>query len=404
MERIQMTTPLVEMDGDEMAAVLWKYTKEKLVLPFVDLKVDYYDLGIRNRDETEDQVTVDSALAAKKYGVAVKCATITPNLERMQEYSLKKMWKSPNATIRSLLDGTVFRSPILIPVIEPYIKSWREPVTLARHAYGDLYRATEMKIEKPGTCELVYTDEDGNETRELVHQFKSSGVVQGIHNLDTSIENFARCCLKYAQDVRQDLIFSAKDTISKVYDRNFRDIFARIYEEEFREPYEMLGISYQYCLIDDAVSRVIKSHGGYVWACQNYDGDVMSDMLATAYGSAAMMTSVLVSPEGQYEYEAAHGTVRRHFYKYRDGKEKASTNPLAIILAWAGALEKRGELDKNLPLKQFGSQLRKTAVQTVEYGIMTADLIPITSHPEPQMVTGLQFMDAVAQRMQHIYA
>lgn len=404
MEKIKMTTPIVEMDGDEMAAVLWAATKEKLVLPYVDLLEEYYDLGIENRDRTDDQVTKDSAMAAKKYGVAVKCATITPNLERMQEYNLKKMYKSPNGTIRSILDGTVFRAPILIPGIQPYIKSWVSPVTLARHAYGDLYNAAEMRIEAPGTCELVYTAEDGTERRELIHKFTSPGIVQGSHNLDKSISNFARCCLKYALEEKQDLVFSAKDTISKVYDRNFREIFQKIYEEEFKESYEMLGIHYQYCLIDDAVSKVIKSPGGYVWACQNYDGDVMSDMLATAYGSAAMMTSVLVSPDGKYEYEAAHGTVRRHYYKYKDGKEKASTNPLAIILAWAGALGKRGELDGNKELKEFGDNLRQATLQTVEFGTMTADLFRISTHPNPVMVTGLQFMEVVKKRMDEIYA
>ena len=313
MEKIKMTTPLVEMDGDEMAAILWKETREKLVLPFVDLMVDYYDLSIRNRDRTDDQVTVDSANAANKYGVSVKCATITPNLERMQEYQLKKMWKSPNATIRSIMDGTVFRAPILIKGIEPYIKTWTKPITLARHAYGDLYRASEMKIDQPGKCELVFTAEDGTETRELIHNFTSPGIAQGIHNLDASIRSFARCCMTYALDVKQDLIFSAKDTISKVYDRNFREIFKDVFMSEFMEAFEKAGITYQYCLIDDAISRAVKNQGGYVWACQNYDGDVMSDMLATAYGSAAMMTSVLVSPNGKYEYEAAHESACNHY-------------------------------------------------------------------------------------------
>lgn len=403
MEKITMTTPLVEMDGDEMAAILWKETKEKLVLPFVDLNVEYYDLSIRNRDLTEDQVTVDSAYAAKKYGVAVKCATITPNLERMQEYDLKKMWKSPNATIRSIMDGTVFRAPILIDGIQPYIKTWTKPITLARHAYGDLYRASEMKIDGPGRCELVFTAEDGTEKRELIHQFTSPGVAQGIHNLDSSIRSFARCCLSYALDVRQDLIFSAKDTISKVYDRNFREIFKEVFMSEFMEAFEQAGITYQYCLIDDAVSKAIKNPGGYVWACQNYDGDVMSDMLATAYGSAAMMTSVLVSPDGKYEYEAAHGTVRRHYYSYLEGGV-ASTNPIAIIMAWANALEKRGELDGNQALTDFGRNMQKAAIQTVESGIMTADLKKVTTIPNPRVVTGLVFIAAVQERLSRYYS
>ena len=364
MEQIEMSTPLVEMDGDEMAAILWKETKEQLILPFVNLKVEYYDLGIRNRDATEDQVTIDSAEATKKYGVAVKCATITPNLERVQEYNLKKMWKSPNATIRAALDGTVFRAPILIKGIEPYVKSWKKPITLARHAYGDLYRAAEMRIDRPGKCELVFTDENGQETRQLVHQFTAPGVVSGSHNLDASIWNFARCCMNYALDVKENLLFSAKDTNTKVYDRQFRQIFKQVFMDEYVEAFNQAGITYEYCLIDDAVSKAIKNEGGYVWACQNYDGDVMSDMLANAYGSAAMMTSVLVSPGGQYEYEAAHGTVRRHYYRYLEGGV-AYTNPLAIIFAWGSALEKRGELDGNIPLRDFGRLLRQVTVRTV---------------------------------------
>lgn len=399
MDKIKMTTPLVEMDGDEMAAILWRETKEKLVLPFVDLAVDYYDLGIRNRDNTEDQVTVESALAAKKYGVAVKCATITPNLERIREYNLKKMWKSPNATIRSALDGTVFRAPILIKGIEPYVKTWEKPITLARHAYGDLYRGTEMKIDGPGVCELVFTAEDGTERRELIHKFTGPGVAQGIHNLDASIRSFARCCMTYALDVKQDLIFSAKDTISKVYDRNFREIFKEVFMEEYMEKFRHAGLHYEYCLIDDAVSRVIKNSGGYVWACQNYDGDVMSDMLATAYGSAAMMTSVLVSPDGVYEYEAAHGTVRRHYYQYLEGGV-ASTNPLAIIMAWSGGLKKRGELDKNEALAGFGQALEEEAVRLVEQGVMTADLEKVTTNPNPHVVTGLRFIDILQKRLE----
>lgn len=398
MEQIEMSTPLVEMDGDEMAAILWKETKEQLILPFVNLKVEYYDLGIRNRDATEDQVTIDSAEATKKYGVAVKCATITPNLERVQEYNLKKMWKSPNVTIRAALDGTVFRAPILIKGIEPYVKSWKKPITLARHAYGDLYRAAEMRIDRPGKCELVFTDENGQETRQLVHQFTAPGVVSGSHNLDASIWNFARCCMNYALDVKENLLFSAKDTISKVYDRQFREIFKQVFMDEYVEAFNQAGITYEYCLIDDAVSKAIKNEGGYVWACQNYDGDVMSDMLATAYGSAAMMTSVLVSPGGQYEYEAAHGTVRRHYYRYLEGGV-AYTNPLAIIFAWGSALEKRGELDGNIPLRDFGRLLRQVTVRTVESGIMTADLKKVTTIPNPHVVTGLRFIELVQKKL-----
>ena len=398
MVQIEMSTPLVEMDGDEMAAILWKETKEQLILPFVNLKVEYYDLGIRNRDATEDQVTIDSAGATKKYGVAVKCATITPNLERVQEYNLKKMWKSPNATIRAALDGTVFRAPILIKGIEPYVKSWKKPITLARHAYGDLYRAAEMRIDRPGKCELVFTDENGQETRQLVHQFTAPGVVSGSHNLDASIWNFARCCMNYALDVKENLLFSAKDTISKVYDRQFREIFKQVFMDEYVEAFNQAGITYEYCLIDDAVSKAIKNEGGYVWACQNYDGDVMSDMLATAYGSAAMMTSVLVSPGGQYEYEAAHGTVRRHYYRYLEGGV-AYTNPLAIIFAWGSALEKRGELDGNIPLRDFGRLLRQVTVRTVESGIMTADLKKVTTIPNPHVVTGLRFIELVQKKL-----
>ena len=396
MEKIKMTTPLVEMDGDEMAAILWKETKEKLVLPFVDLMVEYYNLNIRNRDFTDDQVTIDSANAANKYGVAVKCATITPNLERMQEYQLKKMWKSPNATIRSIMDGTVFRAPILIKGIEPYIKTWTKPITLARHAYGDLYRASEMKIDQPGKCELVFTAEDGTETRELIHSFTTPGVVQGIHNLDASIRSFARCCMSYALDVKQDLIFSAKDTISKVYDRNFREIFKDVFMNEFMEDFEKAGISYQYCLIDDAVSRAVKNQGGYVWACQNYDGDVMSDMVSSAFGSLAMMTSVLVSPSGVYEYEAAHGTVQRHYYKYLKGEE-TSTNSVATIFAWTGALRKRGEMDKLEDLVTFANKLEKATIATIENGKMTKDLALITSLKDVTVLNSENFIKAIRE-------
>ena len=392
MEKIQMTTPIVEMDGDEMAGILWKEVKRQLVEPFVELKEEYYDLSIRSRDETEDQVTVDSALATKKYGVAVKCATITANLERMQEFNLKKMYKSPNATIRSILDGTVFRTPILIDGIDPLVKTWKEPITLARHAYGDVYRASEMKIDEPGKVELVYTKADGEETRQTVHEFKGPGVVSGMHNLESSIEGFARTCMNYALAVRQDLLFSSKDTISKVYDRYFKDIFKRVYLNEFIEKFSALGIKYEYCLIDDAVSRAIKTSGGYVWATQNYDGDVMSDMLATAYGSNAMMTSVLMSPDGKFEYEAAHGTVRRHYYRYLEGAV-VSTNPMALIYTWSGGLEKRGELDGNEKLQRFGRLIRDSARNVIESrGIMTADLAKITSKPDPLVVTGHQFI------------
>ena len=400
MEKIQMSTPIVEMDGDEMAGILWKEVKRQLVEPFVDLKEEYYDLSIRSRDETDDQITVDSALAAKKYGVAVKCATITANAERVEEFKLKKQYKSPNGTIRSILDGTVFRTPILISGIEPLVKTWKKPITLARHAYGDVYRATEMQIRKPGRVELVYTDEDGNETRQTVHEFKEPGVVSGMHNLDKSIEGFARTCMNYALNLKQDLLFSSKDTISKVYDREFKDIFKRIYLDEYIEKFSAAGIKYEDCLIDDAVSRAIKSQGGYVWATHNYDGDVMSDMLATAYGSNAMMTSVLTSPDGKFEYEAAHGTVRRHYYRYLQG-EVVSTNPMALIYTWSGGLEKRGELDGNEKLQRFGRMIRESAANVVEArGIMTADLAKITSKPDPLVVTGHQFIALTRARLE----
>lgn len=405
MDKIKMTTPIVEMDGDEMAGILWKEVKAQLVEPFVDLKEEYYDLSIRSRDETEDQVTVDSALATKKYGVAVKCATITANLERMKEFNLKKMYRSPNATIRSVLDGTVFRTPILVDGIEPLVKSWKAPITLARHAYGDIYRAAEMVIEKPGKVELVYTAEDGTEGWRLpVHEFREPGIVSGMHNLDRSIEGFARTCMNYALSVRQNLLFSSKDTISKTYDRRFKDIFKQIYLDEFIERFSSAGIQYEYCLIDDAVSRAIKSPGGYVWATQNYDGDVMSDMLATAYGSNAMMTSVLVSPDGNYEYEAAHGTVRRHYYRYLQG-EVVSTNPMALICTWSGGLEKRGELDGSEKLRRFGRMIREAALQVIEEdNTMTADLARITSRSEPLTVTGHQFIALVRDRLEQMMA
>lgn len=402
MEKIKMNTPIVEMDGDEMARILWEEVKKQLVEPFVELNEEYYDLSIRSRDETDDQITIDSALAAKKYGVAVKCATITANLERMQEYNLKKMYKSPNATIRSILDGTVFRKPILVDGVEPLVKTWKQPITLARHAYGDVYRASEMLIDEPGRVELVYTKANGEEVRQAVHEFKTRGIVTGQHNLDKSIEGFARTCMNYALSVKQNLVFSSKDTISKVYDRRFKDIFKEIYLDEYIEKFSAVGIKYEYCLIDDAVSRAIKSPGGYVWATHNYDGDVMSDMLATAYGSNAMMTSVLVSPDGKYEFEAAHGTVRRHYYRYLQG-EIVSTNPMALIYTWAGGLEKRGELDGNEKLQRFGQLIVEAAKNVIEVrGIMTADLAKITSKHDPLVVTGHQFINLVRTKLEQL--
>ena len=370
MTKIAMTTPLVEMDGDEMTRILWKMIKDELILPFVDLKTEYYDLGLPYRDETNDQVTIDSANATKKYGVAVKCATITPNAARVEEYHLKEMWKSPNGTIRAILDGTVFRAPILVKGIEPNVKSWKKPITIARHAYGDVYKSSEMKIPAAGKVELVYTNEAGEEVRELVHTFDGPGIVQGMHNTEKSISSFARSCFNYALDTKQDLWFATKDTISKKYDHTFKDIFQEIYDKEYADKFKDAGIEYFYTLIDDAVARVIKSEGGYIWACKNYDGDVMSDMVATAFGSLAMMTSVLVSPEGVYEYEAAHGTVQRHYYKYLKG-EKTSSNPIATIFAWSGALRKRGELDHNPALMEYADKLEQASIDTVESGIMT---------------------------------
>ncbi len=399
MEKIMMTTPLVEMDGDEMTRILWKMIKEELIEPFVELKTEYYDLGLEHRNETNDQVTVDASNATKKYGVAVKCATITPNAARVEEYSLKEMWKSPNGTIRAMLDGTVFRAPIIVKGIEPYVKTWKKPITLARHAYGDVYKATEMRIPGAGKCELVYTAEDGSETRALVHSFKGAGVVQGQHNLDDSIESFAKSCFQYALDTRQDLWFAAKDTISKKYDHHFKDIFAEIFETEYQEKFKEAGITYFYTLIDDAVARVVKSEGGFIWACKNYDGDVMSDLVATAFGSLAMMTSVLVSPHGYYEYEAAHGTVQRHYYKHLKGEE-TSTNSMATIFAWSGALRKRGELD-NLPeLVAFADKLEKASIQTIEEGKMTKDLALITSLKEVEVLNSLDFIKAVRATME----
>ncbi|HIV12481.1 MAG: NADP-dependent isocitrate dehydrogenase [Clostridiales bacterium] len=399
MKKISMQTPLVEMDGDEMTRILWKMIKEDLLLPFVDLKTEYYDLGLTHRNETNDQVTIDAANATKKYGVAVKCATITPNAARVKEYSLKEMYKSPNGTIRAMLDGTVFRAPIVVKGIEPCVKNWKKPITLARHAYGDVYKNTEMKIPGPGKVELVYTAQDGTETRELVHQFDGPGIAQGMHNLNGSIESFARSCFNYALDTKQDLWFATKDTISKKYDHTFKDIFQEIYDSEYKEKFEQAGITYFYTLIDDAVARVMKAEGGFIWACKNYDGDVMSDMVSSAFGSLAMMTSVLVSPHGYYEYEAAHGTVQRHYYKYLKG-ETTSTNSVATIFAWTGALRKRGELDGNQELMVFADKLEKATLDTIESGQMTKDLAAITSLKNPKVLDSEGFIKAIAQRLE----
>ena len=398
MSKIGMTTPLVEMDGDEMTRILWKMIKEELLLPFIDLKTEYYDLGLEHRNETNDQVTVDAANATKKYGVAVKCATITPNGARMDEYKLKEMWKSPNGTIRAMLDGTVFRAPIIVKGIEPCVRNWKKPITLARHAYGDVYKNAEMVIPGPGKVELVYTAQDGSETRELVHEFKGSGIVQGMHNLDASIESFARSCFTYALDTHQDLWFATKDTISKKYDHTFKDIFQEIYQGEFQEKFEKAGLTYFYTLIDDAVARVMKAEGGFIWACKNYDGDVMSDMVSSAFGSLAMMTSVLVSPQGYFEYEAAHGTVQRHYYKHLKGEE-TSTNSVATIFAWTGALRKRGELDNNQELVDFAGRLEKATLETIEGGQMTKDLALITSIPNPTVLNSRDFILAIRDRL-----
>ncbi|MBE6022871.1 MAG: NADP-dependent isocitrate dehydrogenase [Cellulosilyticum sp.] len=394
MEKIKMTTPLVEMDGDEMTRILWQIIKDELLTPFIDLKTEYYDLGLEYRNETNDQVTVDSAEATKKYGVAVKCATITPNAARMSEYTLKEMWKSPNGTIRAILDGTVFRAPIVVKGIEPNVKTWKKPITIARHAYGDVYKATEMKIPGAGKAELVYTNEKGEEVRELIHNFTGAGVIQGQHNLCDSIESFARSCFNYALDTKQDLWFATKDTISKKYDHTFKDIFQEIYDAEYAEKFTSAGIEYFYTLIDDAVARVMKSEGGYIWACKNYDGDVMSDMISSAFGSLAMMTSVLVSPEGYYEYEAAHGTVQRHYYKHLKGEE-TSTNSIATIFAWTGALRKRGELDHIPALCEFADKLEKASLQTIEEGKMTKDLALITTLPNPVVLNSQDFIKAI---------
>ena len=394
MEKIKMPTPLVEMDGDEMTRVLWKMIKDELLTPFIELNTEYYDLGLEHRNETDDQVTIDSAEATKKYKVAVKCATITPNAARVEEYNLKKMYKSPNGTIRAALDGTVFRAPIVVKGIEPCVRNWKKPITIARHAYGDVYKSVEMKIPGAGKAELVYTDENGNETRETIHNFTSAGVIQGQHNLTPSIESFARSCFEYALSINQDLWFATKDTISKKYDHTFKDIFAEIFEAEYKEKFEKAGIEYFYTLIDDAVARVMKAEGGFIWACKNYDGDVMSDMISSAFGSLAMMTSVLVSPHGYYEYEAAHETVQRHYYKYLNG-ERTSTNPVATIFAWTGALRKRGELDGSKELMEFADKLEKASIKTIEDGKMTGDLARITSLKKPVVLESEEFIKAI---------
>ena len=401
MAKIQMTTPLVEMDGDEMTRILWKMIKDELLLPYIDLKTEYYDLGLEHRNETDDQVTVDSANATLKYGVAVKCATITPNAARMTEYNLKEMWKSPNGTIRAALDGTVFRAPIIVKGIEPCVKNWEKPITLARHAYGDVYKNTEMKIEKAGKAELVFTDEDGNETRELIHNFAGPGIIQGIHNTDKSIHSFAKACFNYALDTKQDLWFATKDTISKKYDHNFKDIFQEVFDAEYKEAFEKAGIEYFYTLIDDAVARVMKAEGGFIWACKNYDGDVMSDMVSSAFGSLAMMTSVLVSPSGVYEYEAAHGTVQRHYYKHLKGEE-TSTNSVATIFAWTGALRKRGELDGIKELCDFADKLEKATLKTIESGRMTKDLALITSLTDVTVLNSENFIKEIRKTFEEM--
>ncbi|MGX8687149.1 MAG: NADP-dependent isocitrate dehydrogenase [bacterium] len=401
MSKIVMTTPLVEMDGDEMTRIIWQIIKDELLLPYIDLKTVYYDLGLRHRDETDDQVTIDAAEATKKYGVAVKCATITPNVARVSEYNLKKMYKSPNATIRASLDGTVFRAPILVKGIEPYVRTWKKPITMARHAYGDVYKNSELKIDGPGKAEIIFTAADGTKTRKLIHDFKGPGIVQGIHNTDASIENFARACFQYALSQKQDLWFSCKDTISKTYDGNFKAIFQRLYDDEYEKLFEEAGITYFYTLIDDAVARVIRSEGGFIWALKNYDGDVQSDMSATAFGSLAMMTSVLVSPTGKYEYEAAHGTVQRHYYKYLKG-EPTSTNSVATIFAWSGALRKRGELDGIDDLVNFANALERATLETIESGKMTGDLALISTLDHVEKLGTEEFIQAVRARLDEI--
>lgn len=399
MSKIQMTTPIVEMDGDEMTRIIWKMIKDILICPYVDLKTDYYDLGLVHRNETNDQVTIDSANATKKYGVAVKCATITPNAQRMTEYNLKEMWKSPNGTIRAILDGTVFRAPIIVKGITPLLPGWKKPITIARHAYGDVYKNSEMKVADGNTAELVVTDKDGNETRQLIHKFSGSdGIIQGLHNINASIASFARACFNFALDTKQDLWFATKDTISKKYDHTFKDIFQEIFDNEYKEKFDAAGITYFYTLIDDAVARVVRSEGGYIWACKNYDGDVMSDMVATAFGSLGMMTSVLVSPTGVYEYEAAHGTVTRHYYKHLKGEE-TSTNSVATLFAWTGALRKRGELDGNKELSDFADKLEKATIKTIEDGVMTGDLYVLSNLDNKRKVNTEDFLLEINNRL-----
>ena len=399
MEKIKMTTPLVEMDGDEMTRILWKMIKDELIFPFVELKAEYFDLGLPNRDKTADQVTIDSAEATKRHGVAVKCATITPNAQRMDEYKLHKMWKSPNGTIRSILDGTVFRAPITIPSIRPVVKTWEKPITIARHAYGDVYKNVELRVEEQGVAKLVFEGRSGERQEVEIHTFDGGGVIQGMHNTDRSIRSFAHSCFKFAVDTRQDLWFATKDTISKKYDARFREIFEEVYESDYKETFSRLGIEYFYTLIDDAVARVIRSKGGFIWACKNYDGDVMSDMLSTAFGSLAMMTSVLVSPDGKYEYEAAHGTVTRHYYKYLKGEE-TSTNPMATIFAWSGALRKRGQLDGNEALVQFSDRLEAACLDTLNAGIATKDLVGLMEGVEAKAVNSADFMAEIRRRLE----
>ena len=404
MEKIKMTTPLVEMDGDEMTRILWQQIKDEVILPYVDLKTEYYDLGLVHREKTQDQVTVDAANANKKYGVAVKCATITPNAQRVKEYNLSQMWKSPNGTIRAILDGTVFRAPIMVKGISPVVRTWQKPITIARHAFGDVYRATEYRVPGPGKAELLFTGADGTTFRQTINDFDGAGVIQGQFNKDSSISSFARSCFQFAVDTKQDLWFSTKDTISKQYDHTFKDIFQEIYDAEFKDQFEALGIEYFYTLIDDAVARVIRSKGGFIWACKNYDGDVMSDMVSTAFGSLAMMTSVLVSPDGNYEYEAAHGTVTRHYYKYLKGEE-TSTNPVATLFAWTGALRKRGELDGIDGLVRFADALEKATIDTIESGVMTGDLCAMWEGEAPaRKVTSLQFLQEIRRHLDETLA
>lgn len=403
MAKIQMKTPLVEMDGDEMTRIIWKMIKDTLLLPYIDLKTEYYDLGLEHREATKDQVTFDSAEATKKYGVAVKCATITPNAERVKEYNLTEMWKSPNGTIRAILDGTVFRTPILVKGITPFIPSWKKPITIARHAYGDVYKNTEMIVPADSKAELVVTDKNGVETRSLIHDFTAPGIIQGLHNIDKSIGSFARACFNFALDQKKDIWFATKDTISKKYDHRFKDIFNEIFESEYKDKFEKAGITYFYTLIDDAVARVVRSEGGYIWACKNYDGDVMSDMVATAFGSLAMMTSVLVSPDGVYEYEAAHGTVQRHYYKHLKG-EKTSTNSMATLFAWTGALRKRGELDDLPELIDFADKLEKASIETIEDGVMTGDLAALSTLENKTTVDTETFLTEIAKRLDKMMA